>query len=171
MGKFVQSYLLNPATYVCETCTVGCRFIMICKSIVIPPSNMELWAMLSPCFVILLHMGKFEWLYLLNPYGHGTCTVGHKFMKIVFKHGDVFSVFGAVNSWSTPCFMVLYALVILCDHISWALQCMDMELVLWDTARIEIYMGVLKYCDIHVRFGTETPWNQSRFVVLACMHW
>ena len=31
---------------------------------------------------------------------------------------------------------------------------MDVELVPWETAKIGIYKDVLKYRDIHIRFGT-----------------
>ena len=36
--------------------------------------------------------------------------------KNVFKHGDILISLGAVSPWSEPCFMVLYALTILCDR-------------------------------------------------------
>jgi len=41
---------------------------------------------------------------------------------------------------------------------------MDMELVPWESAKIGIYKDVLKYSDIHIRFWTASPWNQSCFI-------
>ena len=54
------------------------------------------------------------------------------------------------------CFVVLDALIILCDHISRTLQLMDVELVPWETANIGIYKDMLKYTDIHKRFETAS---------------
>ena len=55
------------------------KFIRLCKSIVTSPSDMELWACeINHFFMILMQIGKFVWLYLLNPslYRHETCTIG-----------------------------------------------------------------------------------------------
>ena len=49
------------------------------------------------------------------------------------------------------------------DLISSTLQLIEVELVLWETAKIG---NVLKYSDIHVKFGTASMWNQSYFMVL-----
>lgn len=49
------------------------------------------------------------------------------------------------------------------DLISSTLQLIEVELVLWETAKIG---NVLKYSDIHVKFGTASLWNQSYFMVL-----
>jgi len=93
-------------------------------------------------------------------------TAGIEVYENMFKHGDIPITFGVVNLWSKLCFVVLNALIILFDHISWTLQLMDVELVPRETPFIGIYKHVLKYSDIHIRFGTASPWNQSCFLVL-----
>ena len=90
-------------------------------------------------------------------------TAGIEVYKNMFKRGDILITFGVVSPWSKLCFMVVDVVIILCDHISWTLQLMDVELVPLETP---IYKDVLKYSDIHIRFGTASPWNQSCFVVL-----
>ena len=90
-------------------------------------------------------------------------TAGIEVYKNMFERGDILITFGVVSPWSKLCFMVVDVVIILCDHISWTLQLMDMELVPLETP---IYKDVLKYSDIHIRFGTASPWNQSCFVVL-----
>ena len=101
--------------------------------------------------MISVQMGKFVWLYLLNPRLSSMDTelapletAGIEVYKNMFNHGDIPITFGVVSSWRKPCFMVLDAFVILCDSISWNLQLMDMERVPWETAKIGIYENVLK---------------------------
>ena len=91
--------------------------------------------------------------------------------KNMSKHGDIPITFGVASPWSKLCFVVLDALIILCDHISRTLQLMDVELVPWETAKIGIYKGMLKYTDIHKRFETASLWNWTCCVVLVRTHW
>ena len=97
-------------------------------------------------------------------------TTGIEVYKNMFKHGDTPITFGDVSPWSKLCFVILDTLIILCDHISWTLQLMDVELVPWETAKIGIYKGMLKYADIHKRFETASLWNWTGCVVLVRMH-
>ena len=64
------------------------------------------------------HIWVNVWLYLLNSSfcRHGTCTIGHSKDQGLYKRIQACIWFGAVSPWSRPCFMVLYALVILCEH-------------------------------------------------------
>jgi len=98
-------------------------------------------------------------------------TTGIEVYKNMFKHGDIPITFGVVNPWSKLCFVVLDALIILCDHISQTLQLMDVELEPWETAMIGIHKGVLKYTDIRKRFETASLWNWTCCVVLVRTHW
>ena len=75
----------------------------------------------------------------------------------MFKHGDIPITFGAVSPWNKLCFVVLDTLIILCGHISWTLQLMDVELVPWETAKIDVYKNVSKYRDIYIKFRTASP--------------
>ena len=113
--------------------------------------------------MISVQMGKFVWLYLLNPRLSSMDTelapletAGIEVYKNMFNHGDIPITFGVVSSWRKPCFMVLDAFVILCDSISWNLQLMDMERVPWETAKIGIYENVLK--SIMFRGFVHTHW-------------
>jgi len=45
---------------------------------------------------------------------------------------------------------------------------MDVELVLWETAKIDIYKDVLKYSDIHVNWK---PVKSMIFRGFVHMHW
>ena len=99
------------------------KFIRVCKSIVTSPSDMELWAR---------EINHFSWFWCtwVNVCDCISWTLPSTDTKLVplytakievykdlFKHGDIPIAIGAVSPWSKPCFMVLYALVILCDHI------------------------------------------------------
>ena len=81
----------------------------------------------------------------------------------MFKHGDIPITFGVVSPWSKLCFVVVDVVIILCDHISWTLQLMDVELVPLETAKIGIYKDVLKYSDIHIRFWNCKPMKSIMF--------
>ena len=150
----------------------GLKFISVCKSVVTPPSDMELWANeinhvlwfwckwvnLCDCICWTLSSMDMEFVPL--------DTAGIEVYKNMFKHSDIPITFGVVSPWSKLCFVVVDVVIIFCDHISWTLQLMDTELVPLETAKISIYKDVLKYSDIHIRFGTASPWNQSCFMVL-----
>ena len=150
----------------------GLKFISVCKSVVTSPSDMELWAN------EINHVLWFwcEWVNLCDCISWTLSsmdmelvpldTAGIEVYKNMFKHGDIPITFGVVSPWSKLCFVFVDVVIILCDHISWTLQLMDVELVPLETAKIGIYKDVLKYSDIHIRFGTASPWNQSCFVVL-----
>ena len=58
-------------------------------------------------------------------------TAGIEVYKNMFKHGDIPITFGVVSPWSKLCFVVVDVVINLCDHISWTLQLMDVELVLF----------------------------------------
>ena len=98
-------------------------------------------------------------------------TTGIEVYKNMFKHGDIPITFGVASPWSKLCFVVLDALIILCDHIFQTLQLMDVELVPWETAKIGIYKGMLKYTDIQKRFETASLWNWTCCVILVRTHW
>ena len=111
-------------------------FIRIFKHIVTSPSDMELSPWNQTCFRILVHMGKYISWTLPSVDIELVATIRHSkgFMKTC---SSILVTFGAVSPWIKACFMVLYALVILCDHISWTLQSMEMNTALSDTARHE----------------------------------
>ena len=49
------------------------------------------------------------------------------------------------------------------------IELIDVELVPWETAKIGIYKGMLKYTDIHETFETASLWNWARYVFFGDM--
>ena len=83
------------------------------------------------CFVILVQMGKFVWLSP-EPFPRWTWNLYHwtqqglRFIKTCLSMVTSPITLGVVSPWSK---------LILCDHISWTLQLMDVELVPWEYKR------------------------------------
>ena len=102
----------------------GLKFIRVYKSVVTAPSNMEL------CACEINHFSWFwcTWVNLCDDIFWTLPSTDTKLVpldtakikvyKNVLKHCDIPITIGAVNPWSKPCFMVLYALVKFCVTIS-----------------------------------------------------